>query len=89
MGGSKFYGVNIYGYNLSLGGGPPPRKLRNMKCSRSDSSHILCLLRVTFCSEPTYSLLSKTLYFPYMTPPPPPGSATACYSIEWGGGQYS
>ena len=29
--------------NFSCGGfgGPPPRKFRNMKCSRSDSRHIL------------------------------------------------
>ena len=30
MGGSKFYGVNIYGHQSLLGG------VRNMKCSRSD-----------------------------------------------------
>ena len=38
------------GRNLSLGGGfggPPPRKFRNMKCSRSDSRPILCLHRVS------------------------------------------
>ena len=29
-------------------GGPPPRKCRNMKCSRSDSRHILGLLRVIY-----------------------------------------
>ena len=53
MGGSKFYGVNIYGRNSLCGGfgGPPPRKFRNMKCSRSDSMTILGLLRVTLCSE--------------------------------------
>ena len=28
-------------------GGPPPRKCRNMKCSRSDSMTILGLLRVS------------------------------------------
>ena len=28
-------------------GGPPPRKFRNMKCSRSDSRPILGLLRVS------------------------------------------
>ena len=28
-------------------GGPPPRKFINMKCSRSDSRHILGLLRVS------------------------------------------
>ena len=28
-------------------GGPPPRKCRNMKCSRSDSRYILGLLRVS------------------------------------------
>ena len=28
-------------------GGTPPRKFRNMKCSRSDSRHILGLLRVS------------------------------------------
>ena len=42
------------GSNLSLGGGglgggvfggPPPRKFRNMKCSKSDSRPILGLLR--------------------------------------------
>ena len=38
------------------GGGPPPRKFRNMKCSRSDSRHILGLLRVTLCSEPNIFL---------------------------------
>ena len=32
-------------------GGAPPRKFRNMKCSRSDSMTILGLLRVTLCSE--------------------------------------
>ena len=32
----------------SCGGfGPPPRKFRNMKCSRSDSRPILGLLRVS------------------------------------------
>ena len=47
MGGSKFYGVNIYGLQPLLAGG----KFRNMKCSRSDSMTILGLLRVTLCSE--------------------------------------
>ena len=48
MGGFKFYGVNIDGYKHLLagggGGGAPPRKCRNMKCSRSDSWPILGLI---------------------------------------------
>ena len=50
MGDSKVYSVNIYGYVPLLAGGfggPPPRKFRNMKCSRSDSRPILGLLRVS------------------------------------------
>ena len=46
MGGSKFYGVNIYGHQ-SLLGGVPPKFFRNMKCSRSDFRPILGLLRVS------------------------------------------
>ena len=37
-------------------GDPPPRKCRIIKCSRSDSRHILVLLRVTLCSEPNIFL---------------------------------
>ena len=37
-------------------GGPPPRKCINMKCSRSDSRHILGLLRVS----------SKIKFSPYI-----------------------
>ena len=50
MGGSKFYGVNIYGHQSLLGGGvggAPPKKNINMKCSRSDFRPILGLLRVS------------------------------------------
>ena len=48
MGGSKFYGVNIYGHQSLLGGGGvPPKIFRNMKCSRSDFRPILGLLRVS------------------------------------------
>ena len=37
-GGSKFYGVNIYGYQRLLAGGLGVLpQFRNMKCSRSDS----------------------------------------------------
>ena len=32
-------------------GGLPPRKCRNMKCSRSDSMTILGLLKATLCRE--------------------------------------
>ena len=44
------YGVNIYIATSPWGegggfGGAPPRKCRNMKCSRSDSRPILGLLR--------------------------------------------
>ena len=39
MGDSKYYGMNIYGQH------PPPRKCRNMKCSKSVSRPILGLLR--------------------------------------------
>ena len=60
MEGSKFYCVNINGGGGV--GGPPPRKFRNMKCSRSDSSHILGLLRVTLCSEPNIFFIEKKHY---------------------------
>ena len=62
-------------------GGPPPRKLRNMKCSRSDSRHILVLLRVTLCSEPNIFLYSWLKHYIFHSevggsgppwPPPPP-----------------
>ena len=52
-GGSKCYGVNIYGHQSLLGGGgglgvlPPPPQFINMKCSRSDFRPILGLLRVS------------------------------------------
>ena len=47
MGGSKFAGVNIYGQQPLLAGGlgSSPRKLRQIKCSRSDSRPIIGLLR--------------------------------------------
>ena len=32
-------------------GGPLRRQCRHMKCSRSDSMTILCLLRATLCNE--------------------------------------
>ena len=41
-----FMGI-FMGSNLSLWGGFPPRKFRNMKCSRSDSRPMLGLLRVS------------------------------------------
>ena len=43
----NFMVLIFMGSNLSLRGfgGPPPRKCRNMKCSRSDSRPILGLLR--------------------------------------------
>ena len=39
MRGSKYYDVNLWVATSPCGGfgGPPPRKCRNMKCSRSDS----------------------------------------------------
>ena len=68
--------------NLSLRGvwGPPPRKCRNMKCSRSDSRHILVLLRVTLCSEPNIFLYNWLKHYIFHSevggsgppwPPPP------------------
>ena len=62
-------------------GAPPPRKFRNMKCSRSDSRHILVLLRVTLCSEPNIFLYNWLKHYIFhsevgggvrilLTPPP-------------------
>ena len=58
-------------------GGAPPRKFRNMKCSRSDSTcrHILVLLRVTLCSEPNiflYNWLKHYIFHSEDPPDPPP-----------------
>ena len=50
MGGSKFDGMLIYGWQSLLLGGLgvlPQEHFRNMKCSRSDSRPILGLLRVS------------------------------------------
>ena len=47
MGGSKLYGVNIYGYKPLLAGGlgSSPKIFLNMTCSRNDSRPILGLLK--------------------------------------------
>ena len=80
--------------NLSLRGvwGPPPRKCRNMKCSRSDSRHILVLLRVTLCSEPNIFLYNWLKHYIFHSevgggsgppwPPPPLGSATVLCNTQ-------
>ena len=44
-------------------GGPPPRKCRNMKCSRSDSMTNLGLLRATLCSESNIFFIDKNIIF--------------------------